>query len=232
MQLFYTESKENCFTLNRDESKHAIKVLRKKEKDILNFTNGEGSLLITEILIADIKKTKVQVIKKENKLKKHKYYLHIAIAPTKKIDRFEWFLEKACEIGIDEITPIICSNSERKIIKKERCERILLSAMKQSLKFHKPKLNQAICITEFLRKKDDSAKYIAHCKEGKKIKLKNQKIDSKNLILIGPEGDFSKGEIKLAMKNKFKAISLSNSRLRTETAGIVAVNTINYISND
>ena len=212
MQLFYTESKENCFTLNRDESKHAIKVLRKKEKDILNFTNGEGSLLITEILIADVKKTKVQVIKKEKKFKKHKYYLHIAIAPTKKIDGFEWFLEKACEIGIDEITPIICSNSERKIIKKERCERILLSAMKQSLKFHKPKLNQAICITEFLRKKENSA--------------------SKNLILIGPEGDFSKSEIKLAMKNKFKAISLSNSRLRTETAGIVAVNTINYISND
>ena len=104
--------------------------------------------------------------------------------------------------------------------------------MKQSLKFHKPKLNQAICITEFLRKKDDSAKYIAHCDEGKKIKLKNQKNDKKNLILIGPEGDFSKSEIKLAMKNKFKAISLSNSRLRTETAGIVAVNTINYILND
>jgi 16S rRNA (uracil1498-N3)-methyltransferase len=232
MQLFYTNSKEKHFTLNPQESKHAIKVLRKKEKDIINFTNGEGRLFITEILIADIKKTKVKVIKKEERLKQHKYYLHIAIAPTKNIDRFEWFLEKACEIGIDEITPIICSHSERKIIKQERCNRILLSAMKQSLKFHKPKLNKTINLTEFLRKKNDSAKYIAHCGDSERIELKNKKPEKKTLILIGPEGDFSLNEINIAMENEFKSISLSKSRLRTETAGIVAVNTINLISND
>ena len=232
MQLFYTNSKENRFTLTPEESKHAIKVLRKKKKDILNFTNGKGSLFTAEILIANIKHTKVQVIKKEERLKQHKYYLHIAIAPTKTLDRFEWFLEKACEIGIDEITPIICSHSERKIIKQERCDRILLSAMKQSLKFHKPKLNKAIYLTEFLRKKDNSAKYIAHFEDSERIELKNIKLDNKTLILIGPEGDFSTNEINIAMENEYKSISLGKSRLRTETAGIVAVNTINLISNN
>ncbi|MAW21782.1 MAG: 16S rRNA (uracil(1498)-N(3))-methyltransferase [Flavobacteriales bacterium] len=227
MQLFYTNSTENYFTLNPEESKHVTKVLRKKKGDRLNFTDGKGNLLMAEILISDIRKTTVEVIKKEKKIKQHKYYLHVAIAPTKNMDRFEWFLEKACELGIDEITPIICSHSERKIIKADRCNRILLSAMKQSLKFHKPKLNNTISIENLLRNDFQGNKYIAHCKEAEKIELKNQKTENRTLILIGPEGDFSDNEIAIAIEKKFKAISLGTSRLRTETAGIAAVHTIN-----
>ena len=227
MQLFYTNSTGNHFTISPEESKHAIKVLRKKEGDILNFTDGKGNFLIVEILIADSRRTKVKVVKKEAKNKQHKYYLHIAIAPTKNMDRFEWFLEKATEIGIDEITPIICSRSERKIIKIERCNRILLSAMKQSLKFHKPKLNEGITLKDFLEKDFKGTKYIAHCDDTERIELKNEKLEKETLILIGPEGDFSHAEIEMALKNQYKAVSLGNSRLRTETAGVVAVHTRN-----
>jgi 16S rRNA (uracil1498-N3)-methyltransferase len=143
------------------------------------------------------------------------------------MDRFEWFLEKATEIGIDEITPIICSRSERKVIKTERGNRILLSAMKQSLKYHLPKLNEAISLNDFLKQDFNGTKYIAHCEKSDKLELKNEKLEEKTLILIGPEGDFSPAEIEMALQNQFKTVNLSTSRLRTETAGIVAVHTIN-----
>jgi len=229
MQLFYLENPRDEIILSTEESKHTTKVLRKKEGDILNFTDGKGNLFIAEILIADSKKTKVQVVKREKKDKQHNYYLHIAIAPTKNMDRFEWFLEKSAEIGIDEITPIICNRSERKAIKTERCNRILLSAMKQSLKFHKTKLNEAISLKECLKQDFEGNKYIAHCDDSEKIELKNERTKKRTLILIGPEGDFSPNEIEIALQNQFKAVSLGNSRLRTETAGIVAVTTINII---
>ena len=141
--------------------------------------------------------------------------------------RFEWFLEKSTEIGIDEITPIICSRSERKILKAERCNRILLSAMKQSLKFHLPKLNEIVTVKDFIKQDFKGAKYIAHCENGKRKELKTINKTEKTLILIGPEGDFSPKEIELALQNQFKAVSLGTSRLRTETAGIIAVHTVN-----
>ena len=147
MQLFFLDNPEKEITLTAEESKHIIKVLRKKEGDILYFTDGKGNLFITEITLANGKRTNVRIIETEPKPKQHNYYLHIAIAPTKNMDRFEWFLEKATEIGIDEITPIICTHSERKVIKTNRCNRILLAAMKQSLKFHLPKLNKVISKT-------------------------------------------------------------------------------------
>jgi 16S rRNA (uracil1498-N3)-methyltransferase len=227
MQLFFTNNTEKEITLSAEESKHATKVLRKKEGDILNFTDGKGNLFITKITIADSRKTSVRIVESERKPKQHNYHLHIAIAPTKNMDRFEWFLEKATEIGIDEITPIICSHSERKVIKTERCNRILLSAMKQSLKFHLPKLNEVITFKEFVKADFEGNKYIAHCEDTEKTALKNEPKAEKTLILIGPEGDFSPKEIKMALQNNFKAVSLGNSRLRTETAGIVAVHTIN-----
>ncbi|MDG2060078.1 MAG: RsmE family RNA methyltransferase, partial [Flavobacteriales bacterium] len=146
---------------------------------------------------------------------------------TKNMDRFEWFLEKATEIGIDEITPVICDRSERKVIKTERCNRILLSAMKQSLKYHLPKLNEVISFTDFTQKNFDGSKYIAHCEESEKIELKEKNTERKTLILIGPEGDFSPNEIDKATNNNYQAISLGNNRLRTETAGVVSVTTIN-----
>ena len=227
MQLFFTENTENEFTISSEESKHITRVLRKKEGDILNFTDGKGNLLIAEIISSDLRKTRVKVIEKIDKEKGHNYYLHIAIAPTKNMDRFEWFLEKATEIGIDEITPIICNRSERKVLKIKRCNRIMLSAMKQSLKFHLPKLNEAIALKDFLKQDFTGNKYIAHCEKTKKVALKDAELKENTLILIGPEGDFSVSEIEIALKNQFKAVSLGTSRLRTETAGVVGVHTIN-----
>jgi len=227
MQLFYLENPEKEIILSAEESKHATKVLRKKEGDILNFTDGKGAFYKAEITVADTRKCRLEIVSSEQKPKQHNYYLHIAIAPTKNMDRYEWFLEKATEIGIDEITPIICSHSERKVIKTERCNRILLSAMKQSLKFHLPKLNEAISLKDFLKQDFKGNKYIAHCEDGKKVALRTEDKVAKTTILIGPEGDFSPNEIEMALQNQFKAVSLGTSRLRTETAGLVAVHTIN-----
>jgi 16S rRNA (uracil1498-N3)-methyltransferase len=227
MQLFYLENPENEIILSAEESKHATKVLRKKEGDVLNFTDGKGYFYKAEITVADTRKCRLKLVSTEQKEKQHNYHLHIAIAPTKNMDRFEWFLEKATEIGIDEITPIICSRSARKIIKTERCTRILLSAMKQSLKFHLPKLNEAISFNDFLKQDYEGSNYIAHCEDGEKKELKIENKTDNYLILIGPEGDFSQKEIDLALQNKFKAVSLGASRLRTETAGIIAAHSIN-----
>ena len=227
MQLFYLDNPEKEIRLTAEESKHAIKVLRKKEGDMLNFTDGKGNLFIAEITIADNRKTSVRIIKSEQKPKQHNYHLHIAISPTKKMDRFEWFLEKATEIGIDEITPIICNRSERKVLKIERCNRIMRSSMKQSLKFHLPKLNEAIALKKFFKQDFNGNKYIAHCEKTEKVALKDAELKENTLILIGPEGDFSLNEIEIALQNTFKAVSLGTSRLRTETAGIVAVHTLN-----
>jgi len=227
MQLFFTENPESEIVLSKEESKHATKVLRKKEGDILNFTDGKGGFYKAEITVADTKKCRLQIISSEQKPKQHNYHLHIAIAPTKNMDRYEWFLEKATEIGIDEITPIICEHSERKVIKTERCNRILLSAMKQSLKLHLTKLNETITLKDFLKQDFEGNKYIAHCEDGEKTELRKEEKTEKTLILIGPEGDFSPTEVELALENQFKTVSLGASRLRTETAGIVAVHTIN-----
>ena len=227
MQLFFTANPESEIVLSKEESKHATKVLRKKEGDILNFTDGKGGFYKAEITVADTKKCRLQIISSEQKPKQHNYHLHIAIAPTKNMDRYEWFLEKATEIGIDEITPIICDYSERKVLKTERCNRILLSAMKQSLKFHLPKLNETITLNDFLKQDFEGNKYIAHCEDGVKTELRKEEKANKTTVLIGPEGDFSPAEIEIALQNQFKTISLGTSRLRTETAGLVAVHTIN-----
>ncbi|MBT5750355.1 MAG: 16S rRNA (uracil(1498)-N(3))-methyltransferase [Flavobacteriales bacterium] len=227
MQLFYIQNPQKEIILSAEESKHATRVLRKKEGDILNFTDGKGGFYKAEITLADSRKCRLKIVSSDQKEKQHNYHLHIAIAPTKNMDRFEWFLEKATEIGIDEITPIICSRSERKVIKTERGNRILLSAMKQSLKHHLPKLNNAVTLKDFLKQDFEGAKYIAHCEDAEKKELKTVSKTEKTLILIGPEGDFSPKEIELALQNQFKAVSLGTSRLRTETAGIIAVHTIN-----
>lgn len=229
MQLFYSpdiNSDSKQYTFSKEESKHIVKVLRKKEGDILSITNGKGYLFTVEIFIADTKKCLVQINTVEQ-YKKHNYKLHIAIAPTKMNDRMEWFLEKATEIGIDEITPVFCDNSERKIIKKDRFEKIIQSAMKQSLQMQLPKLNDAISFKQFVNQEFAGQTYIAHCEEQEKTQL--QSLISPNesyTILIGPEGDFSVKEIELALSNNFNPVALGNTRLRTETAGIVACHTV------
>ena len=228
MQLFYTENINKEISLTREENRHLIKVLRKNIGDKINIINRNGSLFITEI--TEIKKNiaSIKIIKKEKKEKQHKYNLHLAIAPTKNIKRFEWFLEKATEIGINEITPVICSRSERKNINLDRCNKIIISAVKQSIKYYKPKLNSPISFIDFINKKHEGELHITHCLDQKKHKI----IKSDNLshtILIGPEGDFSESEISQAIDKNFKPLTLGKSRLRTETAGVVATQTLNLL---
>lgn len=225
MQLFYCpEVLKGNLHLSSEESKHCVKVLRKREGDVIHLIDGEGSFYEVQITLASQKKVLFELLKKWED-KPREYVLHIAIAPTKSNDRFEWFLEKATEIGVDEITPIICDHSERKIIKIERMQKIILSATKQSLKAKLPILNPAISLKEFLTKSFDANCFIAHCEPNAKKSLKS--VTALNsLVLIGPEGDFSTNEIKNALNSNFTAISLGDSRLRTETAGIVACHTI------
>lgn len=235
MQLFYNKNisvETQQIIFDKEESRHIVRVLRKKENDILYITNGNNILFTAQIIIANDKKCTAKIIDSETKENLRDYYLHVAIAPTKNNDRFEWFLEKATEIGIDEITPIICKNSERKIVKKERLFKIVLSAMKQSLQYKLPKLNDPIKLTDFLNKDNKNELFIAHCEDEKEKKiLKN--IVSKNAgytILIGPEGDFSSSEITTALSKGYQPISLGKTRLRTETAGLTVVQNIAFIN--
>lgn len=236
MQLFYDKNiskNDTTFTFDKTESRHIVRVLRKTEGDLLHITNGKGFLFNAKIKFANEKKCLVEIVEIEKKEQPFSYYLHIAIAPTKNNQRLEWFLEKAAEIGISEITPIICDNSERKIVKNERMEKVLISAMKQSNRFHLPILNKTISFKNFMNKTIEGNLFIAHCEETKKVSLKSALTEVKNLtLLIGPEGDFSNTEIESALKNNYKAVSLGNSRLRTETAGIVAVHSVAFINED
>ncbi|MDT0294364.1 16S rRNA (uracil(1498)-N(3))-methyltransferase [Mesonia ostreae] len=228
MQLFYQEhiqpvDKNIVFT--KEESRHIAKVLRKKEGDILHVTNGKGSLFISKILQANPSQC-LASIKEVKQDTPRPYGLHLAVAPTKMNDRFEWFLEKSTEIGIDSITPILCDHSERKRIKPERYERVLQSAMKQSLHYRLPQLNPLISFSEFVQKNANGNCFIAHCEEtNKKLLSKSIPLQQNYTLLIGPEGDFSISEIELALENNFLPVSLGNTRLRTETAAIVATHT-------
>ena len=229
MQLFYNpdiDLSTETFFFDKEESGHIVKVMRRNSGDILMVTNGLGQLFTTEIVLASSSKCMVKVNSFANQ-ESIGYEIHIAVAPTKMNDRYEWFLEKATEIGITEITPIICERSERKTVKNERFDKIILASMKQSASCYLPKINEAIALKDFLEKEFEGQKFIAHCEDSEKKLLKN--VLTKNLhtlILIGPEGDFTENEIKLAKNNNFIAVSLGNSRLRTETAAVVACHTV------
>ncbi|MBP4136875.1 16S rRNA (uracil(1498)-N(3))-methyltransferase [Flavobacterium geliluteum] len=233
MQLFYNpaiDETTETFFFDKEESRHIIKVLRKKDSDILHVTNGVGLLFETEITLASDNKCAVKVTNIK-KAADPKFWLHLAVAPTKMNDRFEWFLEKATEIGIQEITPIICDRSERKVINKERFEKIILSAMKQSNETFLPKLNDAVSFKEFIKQKNKGLQLIAHCEETGKKSLKEVLKKEENVtILIGPEGDFSDKEITLALQNNFQPVMLGNTRLRTETAAIVACHSVVFFN--
>jgi 16S rRNA (uracil1498-N3)-methyltransferase len=233
MQLFYNSTineTTKTFSFDREESKHIIKVLRKKDGDILFVTNGLGFLFKTEIVLASDSKCTVQMVSFE-KAAAAPYQLHLAVAPTKMNDRYEWFLEKATEIGIQEITPIICDRSERKVINIERFEKIILSAMKQSNELYLPKLNPAISFKEFMKQKNKGLQLIAHCEETDKKTLKSILQSNTDVtILIGPEGDFSEKEIALALEQNYIPVSLGNTRLRTETAAVVACHSVVFFN--
>ena len=229
MQLFYNptinETTEN-FSFDKEESKHIIKVMRKKGGDILYVTNGLGQLFTTEITLGSDIKCTVKIISFEQ-AEKPKYHLHLAVAPTKMNDRYEWFLEKATEMGISEITPIICDHSERKFVKNDRFDKIILSAMKQSAQVFLPKLNEPIAFKDFIKNQTNGQLFIGHCEETEKKSLKNVlKPNTDVTILIGPEGDFSNKEIALAIENNYIPVSLGATRLRTETAAIVACHSV------
>ena len=233
MQLFYNpnileDSVEISFS--KEESRHIVKVLRKSFGDLLYITNGSGWFFTSEIINADIKKCTVKIKTKELK-QKRRYSLHLAVAPTKMNDRYEWFLEKATEIGIDSITPIICEHSERKVVKEERLKKIVESAMKQSMQCYLPKLNEAIKFSDFIKQEFNNQLFIAHCEETNREPLKTQIEPMQPItILIGPEGDFSVKEIAQALQIGFKPVTLGKTRLRTETAAIVACHSIAFIN--
>lgn len=234
MQLFYNpniDKDTQQITFDKEESRHIVKVLRKKEGDTIYLTDGKGSLYTSKINIASDKKCLASIFGTTEKDLGRDYKLHLAIAPTKNNERLEWFLEKATEIGIDEITPIITQNSERRVIKKERLEKIIQSAMKQSLKYHLPKLNDALPFNEFLNRKFEKKVYIAHCQEGDKKGMKELIQPGESLtILIGPEGDFTLDEVSKSVNGGCIPISLGEARLRTETAAVVAVQNVAFIN--
>jgi 16S rRNA (uracil1498-N3)-methyltransferase len=235
MQLFYNpdiDQTTEAFSFDKEESRHIIKVLRKKDSDILHVTNGAGLLFETQITLASDNKCMVQVLS-ITAAEKPKFHLHLAVAPTKMNDRFEWFLEKATEIGIGEITPVFCDRSERKVINLERFEKIILSAMKQSNETYLPKLNEAISFKEFIKQQNEGLQLIAHCEETAKKTLKEiLKPNQDVTILIGPEGDFSEKEIALALENNYQPVALGNTRLRTETAAIVACHSVVFFNEN
>lgn len=236
MNLFYQpdispESVPCTATLDTEESYHCIKVLRLRIGSQIQVTDGKGNLYDATVSGEDSKRC-IVTLNSAIHIEKRPFHLHMAVAPTKSIDRFEWFLEKATEIGINEITPLICEHSERTTVRMDRLQKILVSAMKQSLNLHLPRLNEPLKFRDIMNASFKGEKFIGYVEEKQEIMLKNAyTAGSDALILIGPEGDFSTEEVEKAVQNGYAAISLGNSRLRTETAALVACHTIN-LKND
>ncbi|MCF6240798.1 MAG: 16S rRNA (uracil(1498)-N(3))-methyltransferase [Bacteroidales bacterium] len=232
MHIFYTpDLKDGNYQLNEEESKHCIRVLRLKSGDKVNLIDGEGGFYLAEIVNDHPKRCELKIVQTEKEYGKRNYFLSVALAPTKNIERFEWFLEKSTEIGVDEFIPFISHQSERKVIKPERLNRIINAAVKQSIQAYRPKLSAMLKFKDLIYLPIEGKKFIAHCFDTEKPFLKDViKKGDKVLVLIGPEGDFTMEEIEQAKNRGFKEISLGNSRLRTETAGIVAVHTVSLIN--
>ena len=232
MHLFYTpDITTNEYTLPEEESKHCVKVLRLEIGNEIFLVDGKGGFYRCEIIQAHPKRCEVRCVEKTENYGKRDYHIHIAIAPTKNIERIEWFLEKCTEIGIDEITPLLCDHSERKVIKEERLEKVIVAAMKKSLKAYLPRLNPMTDFRQLVTSCRETHKFIAHCNEGDKKRLDEVYRPGENVvILIGPEGDFSEEEVVLARHHGFVPVTLGMSRLRTETAGIVACHSIDFMN--
>lgn len=225
MHLFYQpDLSSDLISLSEEESKHAIRVLRLSNGDPVEIVDGKGTRAVAEVSEDHPKRCVLKINSRSEEKTKRNYHLHIAVAPTKNIERIEWFIEKATEIGIDEITLLDCEHSERTVVKTERLEKVTISAMKQSQQSWLPVINEMITFGNFLRSVQADTKLIAHCDEGVKNPISSISFSGKKiLILIGPEGDFSPAEIEMATRNQFTAISLGETRLRTETAALYAV---------
>lgn len=231
MQLFYTTDVQDTMAfLHEEEARHCVQVLRYKAGDEINLMDGNGGLYVAVIMDAHKKKVSLRIISATQTYTHRSAALHLVVAPTKNISRMEWLLEKATEIGLDEITPIICQRSERKVIKPDRLEKIILAAAKQSKNTILPQLHPLIKFSDFIKKNEavDKQKFIAHCQEDNEIHLLEKYQPRQDvIIMIGPEGDFSPDEIKMSLAAGYFPISLGVSRLRTETAGVVACHTVN-----
>ena len=230
MELFYSSDiADGVCRLDHDESGHCIKVLRHKSGDEISVIDGCGTLYHCRITSDSHKGVEAMVLDKTENWGTHPYRLHMAVCPTKNNDRYEWFAEKACEIGLDEISPVIGEHSERRIFKTARIEKILVSAAKQSLKGAVPVVNEPVSVKEFIKGNDAELKLIAYCFEDERVPRRSIKEvlhtyeGSDIAVLIGPEGDFSREEAELAIANGFIPVHLGDSRLRTETAALTAV---------
>jgi len=227
-QFIGTITKPDFAILNKEESHHAIKVLRLKEGANVAVTDGHGKWCQGVLVDAHEKGCLIK-IEKTAIQPKRKVRLHVAIAPTKNIDRLEWFLEKATECGIDEITPVICTNSERTVIKPERLQKVLVAAMKQSQRAYLPILKPTVQFSKFIEEPFDGKRLIAHCHSGEKLTLVKAINSNQNtLVLIGPEGDFTENEVYAAIARGFEPVSFGEYRLRTETAALVSCVCFNF----
>ncbi len=230
MELFYSRDIQGGICrLDQDESGHCVKVLRHRAGDEISVIDGCGTLYRCRIISDSPKGVEAAVVSHENDWGGHPYRLHLAVCPTKNNDRYEWFAEKACEIGLDELSPVIGEHSERRVLKTARIEKVLISAAKQSLKASVPSVNEPVSVKEFiLNASKDALRLIAYCFEDERVPRRSIKevLDSSEakeiIVMIGPEGDFSKAEAELALKQGFIPVHLGTSRLRTETAALTA----------
>ena len=230
MELFYSRDiAGGICRLDQDESGHCIKVLRHRSGDEINVIDGCGTLHRCRITSDSHKGVEAIVLESTDGWGSHPYRLHMAVCPTKNNDRYEWFVEKACEIGVDAISPVIGEHSERKIFKTARAEKILVSAAKQSLKASVPVVNEPVSVKDFIRSSSEGLRMIAYCFEDENIPRRSIKEvleghDGSDItVMIGPEGDFSREEAELALASGFVPVHLGASRLRTETAALTAV---------
>ena len=235
MVLFYSPEISNADNfLSEEESFHCIKVLRKSIGDTIHVTDGKGSLFTATITQANIQQCEYKINNVEEEYGIKPYQLQIGICPTKNNKRFEWFLEKATEVGVDVITPIICNNSERREVKPDRLKKVAVVAMKQSLKTYLPLIEPAINFKDFLTKTPISAneqRFIANQDPSHSFLIGKYEPGCNATVLIGPEGDFDQDELALAKTSGFDMVNLGHSRLRTETAGLVACTTIGLVND-
>lgn len=233
MNLFYQpQLPDGVLHLDPDESKHCIKVLRKRSGDTIRVTDGKGAFYDVVLTEADSRACSFQISSKVSEPIRN-YSIHIAISPTKNADRIEWFVEKAVELGIDTITLLECKNTERSYLKTERLEKVAISAMTQSLKASLPAIHSLTDFSNLITTSKASSKFIAFVDHTNPHHLKDvAQAGSDYLLLIGPEGDFSSQELSLAVTHNFQKVSLGSSRLRTETAGMAACHILNLVNTN
>jgi 16S rRNA (uracil1498-N3)-methyltransferase len=230
MDIFYSELIQNShIALPSDESKHCVKVLRHKAGDTIHVIDGKGNLYLCRITEISQKHTIAEILETHTDYGSHPFTVRMAVAPTKNMQRYEFFVEKAVELGVNEIIPVLCDHSERKVVKTERIERIVLAAMKQSYKAHKPVIHEMTAFTDIVSAEYAGYKAIAHCEEGDKHSILHIEKPQEITILIGPEGDFSQHEIQLAQENNWLPITLGPQRFRIETAAIMALHSVHCL---